>query len=160
MKVEKNKVAYFHYTLTDLDGGFTETSAKSEPVAFLVGHGNIMPALEAALSGAEPGDEVEVTLEPRDAYGERRPNAIQRVPIKHLLDKGKLVPGKVVKVSTTEGARDATVVKVGRFNVDVDTNHPLAGKALKFQVKITEIRDASAEEIAHGHAHGAGGHHH
>ncbi|MCK9506168.1 MAG: peptidylprolyl isomerase [Porticoccaceae bacterium] len=161
MKVEKNKVAYFHYTLTAVDGDFSETSAKSEPVAFLVGHGNIMPALEAALSGAEAGDEVEVTLEPRDAYGERRPNAIQRVPIKHLMSsKNKLAPGNVVKINTAEGVRDATVVKVGRFNVDVDTNHPLAGKTLKFQLRITEVRDASAEEIAHGHAHGAGGHHH
>ena len=160
MIVEKDKVVLFHYTLSTLDGDFSESSDKAEPVAFLVGHRNILPALEAAMLGKSAGEQVNATLEARDAYGERVADAIQRVPIKHLTDKSKLAPGKAVKINTEQGLRDATVVKVGRFNVDVDTNHPLAGRALNFEIHIDDIRDASAEEVAHGHAHGAGGHHH
>lgn len=160
MIVEHNKVVTFHYTLRTVSGDFTESSEKGEPVAFLTGHNNILPALEAAMSGKALGETIEVTLEPRDAYGERRENAVQRVPVKHLAQKGKLVPGMAVKVNTADGYKDATIIKVGRFNVDLDTNHPLAGKRLNFQIVIHSIRDATEEEVAHGHAHGAGGHHH
>lgn len=160
MIVEQNKVVTFHYTLTTAAGDFTESSTTGEPVAFIPGHNNILPALEAAMLGKSEGETVEATLEPRDAYGERRENAMQRVPIKHLMQKGKLSPGMTVKVNTADGHRDATIIKVGRFNVDLDTNHPLAGKKLNFHIVIQAIRDATEEEISHGHAHGVGGHHH
>jgi FKBP-type peptidyl-prolyl cis-trans isomerase SlyD len=120
-----------------------------------------MPALEKALEGKTSGDELEVTLEPKDAYGERIEGRIQRVPIKHLANIPKRIrPGMAVQVNTENGVRSATVLKAGKFNVDVDTNHPLAGKALTFKITIVDLRDATADEIAHGHAHGPGGHHH
>jgi len=160
MIIEKDKVVQFHYSLTTVDGDFRESSDKGEPVAFLVGRNNILPALEAAMLGKAAGDNITARLPAKDAYGEAVAGAVQRVPIKHLATKGKLTPGQVVKINTAEGLRDGTLVKVGRFNVDVDTNHPLAGKALDFDISIESVRDATAEEIAHGHAHGAGGHHH
>lgn len=80
--------------------------------------------------------------------------------MKHLLTKGRLKPGQSVKVNTEQGPRDATVVKVGLKNVDLDTNHPLAGKHLQFDIEVTEVRAAAQEELDHGHAHGVGGHQH
>ena len=159
MEIAKNKVVTFHYTLTDEEGSFTETSEERGPVAYLHGRNNIVPGLEAELVGKRAGDELKVTVPPELAYGLRVDDALQRVPIKHLVKPGKLAPGKVVAVNTSSGYRRATVTKVGRFNVDLDFNHPLAGKTLIFDVKIVEVRDATEEEIAHGHAHGPGGAH-
>lgn len=82
------------------------------------------------------------------------------MPIKHLATQGKLVPGQVVAVRTDKGLRRVVVQKVGKFNVDVDLNHPLAGKTLVYEVEVVAVRDASAEELAHGHVHGVGGHQH
>jgi FKBP-type peptidyl-prolyl cis-trans isomerase SlyD len=159
MNIDKDTVVQFHYTLSAADGDFTETSG-DEPVACLIGYNNVLPGVENALIGRQGGDEVEVILSPEEAYGPVREGAVQRVPIKHLATKGKLRPGMVVKVNTAHGFRDATLLKVGKFNVDLDTNHPLAGKTIKFHIRVQDVRAASAEEIAHGHAHGAGGHHH
>ena len=159
MKIASNTVVQFHYNLSVVGGDFTESS-DSEPSACLIGHNNVMPAIEQAIMGKQAGDEVSITLPPEDAYGKRREGSIQRVPIKHLMTKGKLKPGMVVKINTQSGPRDGTIVKVGRFNVDLDTNHPLAGETLNFQLSIVDVREATPEEIAHGHAHGVGGHHH
>jgi FKBP-type peptidyl-prolyl cis-trans isomerase SlyD len=101
-----------------------------------------------------------VTLDPKDAYGIPLESSEQRISKKHLTTKGKLQVGMVVDINTTEGLRQATIVKVGKFNVDVDTNHPFAGKTLTFEVEIADVRDATGEELAHGHVHGAGGHQH
>ncbi|MBP8926827.1 MAG: FKBP-type peptidyl-prolyl cis-trans isomerase, partial [Pseudomonadales bacterium] len=131
-----------------------------EPISYLHGHGNILPALEESLLGKAAGDTLEVTLAPEQAYGIRHANAEQRIPLKHIAYRGKLQRGMVVSVQTEQGSRQVTVLKVGKFNVDVDTNHPLAGRVLNFAIEVLEVRVASEEEIAHGHAHGEGGHHH
>lgn len=157
-EISANKVVTFHYKLT-ADGDFVESSEGQEPVAYLHGRNNIVPGLENGLRGRRAGDELTVTVEPEDAYGPRNPSAVQRVPIKHLIRPGKLAADDVVTVNTNEGPRRATVLKVGRFNVDVDFNHPLAGRQLQFEVRIVDVRDATSEEIAHGHAHGPGGAH-
>ncbi|HEX7079870.1 MAG TPA: peptidylprolyl isomerase [Gammaproteobacteria bacterium] len=159
MEIGLNKVVTLHYKLTDAEGTFEESSEERGPIAYLHGRGNIVPGLEAQLRGKRAGDALTVTVPPEDAYGERRSDAVQRVPIKHLVRPGKLGVGKVVTVNTDSGYRTATVLKVGRFNVDLDFNHPLAGKTLVFDVKIVDVRDATREEIAHGHAHGPGGAH-
>lgn len=160
MQITRNTVATFHYRLCGEDGMEIENSRDGEPVAYLHGHGNILPALESALEGRSTGDELSVTLGPEQAYGARREGSIQRVPIKHVMARGKLKPGMVVSVRTDGGARQVSVLKVGKFNVDVDTNHPLAGRTLRFDIELLEVRAATEEEIAHGHAHGPGGHHH
>lgn len=159
MEIAANRVVSFHYKLSDGDGVFIESSEGNEPVAYLHGRHSIVPGLESALRGRRAGDDLTVTVAPEDAYGPRDPSAVQRVPIKHLVRPGKLAAGAIVTVNTTEGSRRATVLKVGKFNVDVDLNHPLAGRTLVFEVSIVDVREATQEEIAHGHAHGPGGAH-
>jgi len=160
MTIKKDDVVYFHYTLTDENGKAFETSTNSHPMTFLFGHSNILPALESEFSDKSEGDQFQVTLPPEKAYGVRDEEAQQRIPIKHLATKGKLTKGMAVKVQTEKGMRDVTIVKVGRFNVDVDTNHPLAGLTLTFDISVEKVRDALPEELSHGHVHGEGGHQH
>lgn len=160
MNISKHSVASFHYTLRNGEGQEIESSRGDHPTAYLHGAGNIIPGLEAALEGKAAGDRVEITLAADEAYGPRRENAIQRVPVKHLIYRGRLSVGDTVQMNTQQGAVPVSVVKVGRHTVDVDTNHPLAGQALTFDIEIVSVRQASEEEIAHGHAHGDGGHHH
>jgi FKBP-type peptidyl-prolyl cis-trans isomerase SlyD len=158
--ISDNTVVYFHYTLTNESGDTVETSLDGEPSAYLHGADNILPGLEQALAGKAAGDKVEVTLPPEQAYGPRQPDRVQRVPVKHLIYKGKLRPGLTVQVNTADGRRPATVVKAGKFSADIDTNHPLAGQTLTFHIDVIELREASAEERAHRHVHGPGGHQH
>lgn len=161
MIVEKDSVVSFHYTLKESGGEELENNNDGLPMAYLHGHRNILPGLEAALAGLAEGEQKSITLPPEQAYGPRRDNAQQRVPIKHLAGKYKRIqPGMLVKINTEKGVVNGRVIKVGKFNVDVDMNHPFAGMTLEFDVTIDSIREATAEEIAHGHAHGPGGHHH
>jgi FKBP-type peptidyl-prolyl cis-trans isomerase SlyD len=157
MNIENNKVVSFHYTLSNAQGDEIETSRERDPMSYLHGAGNIIPGLEKAMAGKAGGDRFKVTVEPKDAYGERNDDAIQRVPAKHFKNAGPLEPGRPVIMHTRNGPVQVTVVKVGRFNVDIDSNHPLAGQSLTFDVEITDVRDATAEEISHGHVHGPGG---
>jgi FKBP-type peptidyl-prolyl cis-trans isomerase SlyD len=129
-------------------------------MAYLHGHGNIIPGLEEAMLGKEVGAEFSATVAPEKAYGQRDEAAIQRVPMKHLQGAKKWKKGMVAHVETEQGERQVTVIKVGKFMVDVDANHPFAGKELTFDVKVEDVREATAEEIQHGHAHGIGGHQH
>ncbi len=160
MDIADNTVVYFHYTLTNESGETVETSLDGEPSAYLHGAGNILAGVEQALTGKAAGDKVEVTLPPEQAYGPKQPDRVQRVPVKHLIFKGKLRPGLTVQVNTADGRRPATVVKAGKFSADIDTNHPLAGQTLTFNIEVVELREASAEELAHRHVHGPGGHQH
>ncbi len=162
----KDAVVSFHYRLREvLDGNETELedSYNGDPVTYLHGHSNIILGLENALAGHKAGEDITVTLPPEQAYGPRRDNAVQRVPIKHLQRQDKKRPIKVgdyLAVQTEKGVKNVVALKVGRFNVDVDFNHPLAGRTLAYDIHIAEIRAASAEELSHGHAHGVGGHQH
>lgn len=164
MNIVKDCVVAFHYRLSEEGGPELETSRGGAPSLYLHGHKNILPALEAAFEGKSESDTFSITLSPEQAYGFRRDGGIQRIPIKHLMGthagKVKPKPGMVVSVHTDQGMRQVTVVKVGKFNIDADTNHPLADKTLTFDIEVMEVRAASAEEKAHGHAHGVGGHQH
>lgn len=160
MNISKDTVVQFHYSLKNAQGESIETTEGKEPMAYLHGHGNIIPGLESALEGKAVGDSFSVTVEPKDGYGPRQENSLQRISLKHLQGARKWKPGMMAFVETDKGHRQVTVVKVGKFNADVDTNHPLAGMTLVFDIQIVDIREASAEEKAHGHAHGIGGHHH
>lgn len=160
MSIEKNTVVQFHYSVTDEQGELVESSTGGEPNAYLHGHGGIIAGLEEAMTGREAGDKFSLTLPPEKAYGERRPDSIQRVPIKHLQGAKRWKPGMIAQVHTQQGPRHVLVAKVGHKFADVDTNHPMAGKTLTFDVEIVAVREATAEELSHGHAHGVGGHHH
>lgn len=164
MKIEKDRVVRFHYAVNEQaahERGAPplESSREREPMAILVGHGNIIPGLESALEGREAGDSFGVDVAAAAAYGERRDGLTQRVPKKHF-GAQKLAPGMQVLLNTNFGPRAVTVEKVGMSVVDVDLNHPMAGKDLHFDIEVVEVRDASAEEIEHGHVHGEGGHPH
>ena len=157
MTVKHNKIVTFHYTLTDQDGEQLESSRDRQPLSYLHGANNIIVGLENAMEGRSAGDNFEVTIEPALAYGEKKEANIQRISAKHLKGKKKLQPGQLLSLQTKQGPVQVTVVKVGRFNVDVDANHPLSGKTLTFDVEIEEVRDATEEETSHGHVHGPGG---
>jgi len=159
MKIEKDHIVQFHYELKN-DTELLEDSRNGDAMAYLHGANNIFPKVESALQGKEPGDKLEVTLAPEEAYGLREKNAIQRISRKHIANKGKLKPGMVINVNTEKGERQVVVTKVGKFVVDVDTNHPMAGLNLTFQIEIIDVRAASTEELTHGHAHGQDGHQH
>ena len=162
-----NKVVTFHYRLSEVDpdghrGEWMEQSYGSEPLHFLQGFHNVVVGLERALEGKTTGDLVAVTINPEEAYGLRQEDAVQRVPIKHLEvppATKKLVPGTLATVRLKQGPRMVIVVKVGKFNAVVDFNHPLAGKTLYYEVEVIAVRDATEEEIAHGHVHGPGHEH-
>jgi FKBP-type peptidyl-prolyl cis-trans isomerase SlyD len=158
--IENKRVVSFHYTLTNEAGEELESSRGRDPMAYLHGAHNIIPGLEKAMAGKGAGDQFQVTLPPAEAYGERNPSNIQRIASKHFRNPRGLQPGQLVSLQTREGERPAVIVKVGRFNVDVDANHPLAGQTLTFDVEVIDVREASPEEIAHGHVHGEGGHQH
>jgi len=160
MQVENGAVVSFYYTLSDTDGKTIETNRDDDPAVYLHGASNIVPKLEAAFDGRKSGDQFAVALAAADAYGELKANSIERVPAKYLKHAGKLRPGQAVELNTKDGSTLVTVVKVGKFSVDVDTNHPLAGQALNYAIEIVDVRAATEEEQAHGHAHGVGGHHH
>ena len=159
MKIEKDRVVRFHYTVSEAGQEPIESSKDREPLAILVGHGNIIPGLETAMMDKEAGESFGVDVASADAYGERREGLTQRVPKKHF-GNTRLVPGQQVILQTNFGPRAVTVEKVGMTVVDVDLNHPMAGKDLHFDVEIVEVREASEEEVQHGHVHGDGGHHH
>lgn len=160
MNIAKDRVVQLHYTLKDESGREIESSRGGSPMAYLHGHSNIIPGLEEALEGKAAGDQVSVTVPPEKGYGMPRPGLTQRVPVKHLQGAKTWRPGMVAVVQTEQGPRQVQVVKVGRFMADVDFNHPMAGKALSFDVEIVSVREADPEEVAHGHVHGDGGHQH
>jgi len=160
MNIENKKVVSFHYALSNGQGEQIESSRDREPMVYLHGAGNIIPGLEKALAGKAVGDRFEVILEPAEAYGEREENGVKRIPAKHFKHADRLQVGQQVILHTQQGQVQVTVVKVGRFNIDVDRNHPLAGQALTFDVEVIDVRDATDEELSHGHVHGPGGAHH
>lgn len=161
MSIENDKVVSIHYTLKDTEGNVLESSVDKDPMSYLHGHGNIIPGLENALIGKESGDSLSVTVEPEQGYGTYDESLVQRVPVKRLgVESRKLKPGMMLQLKTRRGPQMARVKKVGRFVVDIDVNHPMAGKTLVFEVTIENVRDATDEERSHGHAHGPGGHQH
>ncbi|MCU4675185.1 peptidylprolyl isomerase [Catenovulum sp. 2E275] len=162
MQITKDSVVQFNYTISDEQGQQLESNQGETPIAYLHGHNNMMPGVEKALEGKQAGDSFSVTLPPEETYGLRNESeeAIQRIPAKHLQGAKVWKPGMVAIVNTERGQRQVTVIKSGKFMVTVDTNPPLAGKTLTFELTVQDVRQATADEISHGHAHGVGGHHH
>lgn len=157
MIIEDKKAVSFHYTLTNEPGEQLDSSREGEPMSYLHGSGNIISGLEKEMAGKSAGDAFKVTVSPAEAYGERNEANVQRIAAKHFKNAGPLQPGQFVTLQTKQGPVQAVIVKVGRFNIDIDANHPLAGQTLTFDVEVIDIRDATEEEISHGHIHGPGG---
>lgn len=156
MQITKNTVAAIHYTLRDNEGNVIDTSSGREPLNYLHGAGNLIAGMEEGLEGKSKGDKFQLKIEPAKGYGEKDPAMIQQVPRSAFGDQD-VRPG--MKFSTNHG-NVVTVTQVGLENVTVDANHELAGVELNFDVEIIEVRNATDEEISHGHVHGPGGHHH
>lgn len=154
MKAAKDTVITLHYDLSS-DGKAVESSREGEPMQVLLGRGFLIKGLEDAIDGHDAGDSFNVDLSPEQGYGERVENAIQRVPKKYFIDAKRLKPGMTTVLSLKEGGQRAvTVHKIGMSTIDVDTNHPMAGKALSFAIELIDVREATAEEVEHGHVHG------
>ena len=160
MKISSNSVVTIDYVLRD-ESGNTLDSVSDGSFSYLHGAGNIIPGLERELVDKVVNDEISVTIEPVDAYGERDPS-MQQVVSKEMFDNpDDIAVGSQFHASTPEGdPLVITVMAVEENNVTIDGNHPLAGERLQFDVKVIDVRDATAEEIAHGHAHGPDDHHH
>jgi len=160
MKAAPGMVVSMHYTLTDDSGDVLDSSRGGEPFSYLHGHSNIIPGLEKALEGTEAGFKSKVTVAPTEGYGEKNPEAIFEAPREHFPPDMKLEIGARVYADGPNGPITLTVVKLTDNGAVLDANHPLAGKTLHFEVEITTVRTATAEELAHGHVHGEGGHQH
>jgi FKBP-type peptidyl-prolyl cis-trans isomerase SlyD len=162
MQIAQNTVATIDYTLTDDSGEVIDSSKDHGPLTYLHGSGNIIPGLEAALEGKSAGDALSVKIEPDQAYGERDAGLVQAIPRDEFPDDDIEV-GMQFRTDSRSGPRIVTVVEVNDETVTVDANHPLAGQRLSFEVKVVKVRDATADELSHGHVHdddGHGGHGH
>ena len=159
MKIQRGRVVHMHYTLRDDRGTTIERSQPRAPLAYLHGYGQIVPGLEKALDGSEAGLQTTITIAPTDAYGEKDPQAVIRAAMGDFPPDLALTPGVEVQADTPDGPLSFTVVAVEGDEAVLDANHPLAGKTLTFDVEVLEVREATAEELAHGHVHGPGGHH-
>ncbi|MDE1893656.1 MAG: peptidylprolyl isomerase [Pseudomonadota bacterium] len=157
MKAGKDKVVSLHYTLS-VDGEQVESSHdRDEQLWVLLGHGQLIPGLEKAIEEHGAGDSLQVEIAPVDGYGERQEGQLQRMSKKYFPQANRLKAGMVTVLQLKDGGQRAvTVHKVGMSAIDVDLNHPMAGKTLHFDVTIGEVREASEEEIKHGHAHAPG----
>jgi len=160
MKVSENAVVVIDYTLTDNEGEVIDSSEGAGPLAYLHGMGNIITGLEEALLGKEAGDNVNASIEPAKAYGERQEDMKQEVPKELFGGIDNIEVGMQFQSETDGGPVMVTVVAIGDEMITVDGNHPLAGVHLNFDVTIREVREASEEELEHGHVHGEGGHQH
>ncbi|HEY8053903.1 MAG: peptidylprolyl isomerase [Steroidobacterales bacterium] len=160
MNIETNHVVSIHYTLKGDSGEVIDSSAGGEPLAYLHGHGNLVPGLERELTGKSAGDKLQMKIPAADGYGEYDEKLVQRVPRRTLKGIATVKVGMRLHAQTDQGPRPVTVTRITGDMVTLDGNHPLAGKNLNFDVEIAAVRAATEEELSHGHVHGAGGHHH
>ena len=160
MQIGERTVATFHYTLTDDKGNVIDSSANGQPLAYLHGAGNIVPGLERQLAGRSEGDKFDAVVSAEEGYGESNPMMIQVVPREAFQGVDNLEVGMQFQAQTGQGALPVVIAKIEGDQVTVDANHPLAGQTLHFAIEVTSVRDASVEELVHGHVHGEGGHHH
>lgn len=160
MKIEKGKVASIEYTLKNDQGEVIDTNEGQDPLVYLQGFGNLIPGMENALEGRAAGDDFEVSVPAKEGYGEYQEQLVQALPRDVFQGVEKIEPGMQFQMQSDQGRAIVTVKKVEDNEITVDGNHPLAGENLNFAVKIKDVREASKEELDHGHVHGPGGHQH
>ena len=152
--IADNLVVTLHYTLSNEDGQLLDSSEGADPLQYLHGSGNILPALEAALTGKKAGEKVEVVITPDDGYGEVMDELIDKVPREMFQGVDDIQAGMMFQTQTPEGqVQMVTVAAVDEEFVTVDANHPLAGKTVTYNATVESVRAATAEEIEHGHVH-------
>ncbi len=161
MSLKKDQVVTVNFTLKDEGGNVIEATTKEQPFAFISGAQQILPKLESSIGEMIIGGNKEVVLQPEEAYGNYEKDALQVVNRSEFPEGTKIEEGMEYIADTPNGGQMPFVIKnVDGDNITLDFNHPLAGKALTFEVELLDLRDATDEELSHGHVHGAGGHHH
>lgn len=156
MKITENHVVSIHYTLTNNEGMVLDKSDE-QPLLYIQGLGQLIPGLEKEIEGKEKGNKFQVTVEPKDAYGERNDQMIQVVPKTEFEDSSAIEQGMQFQVEGPQGPIVFTAIEIREEEIVLDANHPLAGETLNFDVEIADIREATKEELDHGHVHGPGG---
>jgi len=159
MKIAKDKVVSIHYTLKNDAGSIIDSSEQAEPLVYLHGAQNIIPGLEAALEGKVADDALDVSIDALDAYGEYKKELTEVVPSSMFEGVENIEVGMEFQTETEQGIQVIRIAGVDGDKVTIDGNHPLAGERLHFDVSVAEVRDASDEELEHGHVHSAGCHH-
>lgn len=160
MQIDKDSVVAMNYVLKNDQGEILDQS-EGEALTYIHGHGSIVPGLEQAMQGRKAGDSFDIVVSAEDGYGVRRPDAIVEIPRGQLPGGVEPEVGMQLMAGTPDGgAMPLTLIAIGEEFVTADANHPLAGQALHFSIAIDSVREASAEELSHGHVHGPGGHHH
>jgi len=154
MIVEKNRVVSIDYKLTDSDGEIIDSSEGAEPLVYLHGNSNLIPGLEKELEGKKAGDKITCVVGAAEAYGDFDENLVFSVKKSNFAEPDKIEEGMQFEAHGEDGARVVTVVSIEGDNVRVDANHPLAGEDLHFDVAVVDVREATAEELSHGHVHG------
>lgn len=155
MQITKNKVASIHYTLRDNEGTVIDSSDGRDPLHYLHGAGNLIVGMEEGLEGRSKGEKLNLKISPEKGYGEKDENLVQQVP-RAAFGGQEVKEG--MRFSTNQGGV-VTVTHVGLESITVDGNHPLAGVELNFDVEVMDVRNATDDELSHGHVHGPGGHH-
>ena len=153
MKIEKNKVVSINYTLTDNKGTKLDTSEGRGPLNFIHGAGQIIIGLEEALEGKVKGDKLKASIAPEKGYGLKNEEMVQQIPRAQFDASQPIEPGMQFNANAEGRTLIVTVTKVEDDFITIDANHPLAGETLNFDVEIMDVRDASTEELAHGHVH-------
>lgn len=156
MIIADQKVVSIHYKLTNDDGQVIQESGGGEPLSYVHGAGNIIPGLESALAGKSTGDKLNVSVDPDEGYGTRNDALVQELPRQVFEGVEDIQEGMQFQAHSEQGTHVITVTKVDGERITVDGNHPLAGQTLNFEVEVENVRDATAEEVAHGHVHKGG----
>jgi FKBP-type peptidyl-prolyl cis-trans isomerase SlyD len=161
MPLKENQVVSINFTLKDNDGNIIQATTKEEPFSFLSGNEQILPKLEENIGGMLIGSKKTVVLDPENAYGNFSESAVRTVNKSEFPEGTELKVGMGYYADTPDGKQlPFTIKNIEGENITLDFNHPLAGKTLTFEVELLNLRDATQEELSHGHVHGAGGHHH
>ena len=160
MEIAKNKVVQIHYSLRNDAGDMLDTSQGKTPLAYLHGVGQIVSGLENALTGKKAGDAFKIVVNPEEGYGTKKDDLIQQVPKSGFQGGGEPSVGMQVQFQAGEEIAVGVITHMEGDLVTIDFNHPLAGANLHFEIEVVNVRNATLEELSHGHAHGEGGHHH
>jgi len=160
MDIQNDKVVLMHYTLTDENGNILDTYDGHDPLAYIQGHQNIIPGLEKEMVGKKIGDKFKAVIQPEDGYGKFNPALVHELDRSVFQGIDTIEVGMQFQANLENGPIIMSVTNIEGDKITIDGNHALSDKVLTFDVEVVEIKDASAEELAHGHVHEVGGHHH